>query len=519
MEIEGVCCDTSKLDNCSEKILKRIKEINCSVYNEDSKLIREPKINLNSPQQVLDWFGKNLENYKITSSNKETLAIERVKFLNCNNKKVVDFIDSVSNVRKLTKLNSSYIKIILKSNRTNNLKFQFSCLWNQTGTTTGRLSSTKPNFQSLPRNSTKLTKLNNIDFDDDDNFNNINNNNNNNNGEKNLYTLLNNDNDGDDDEDDDNIDELNSYNNNNNIINIRNSFISREGYSLVALDYNQIELRIMAHYSKDKHLIEYFESGKDVINMMASRLIDGVDPNNVKKEIRDKVKRIVYGILYGIQKNSLHKLLGVSLDEAQEHINNFNLKFEEVSSFIKINSQIKNGKILTIGNRIRRFQDHSSIIPSTSSSSSLSSSPIQAINSIMQGSSADIIKMAMINIMNELLLPLSKLREFIGVNSKGDVVGTPRFVLQVHDELVFEIPDQLLSDESIRLDLLIKYQMERIGNHFNLLVPLVTSLSIGKKYGSLSRVMVDPKNIDLNGKMNNFKSILNSFTDYNLKIK
>ncbi|KAN0008842.1 hypothetical protein ACTFIU_009508 [Dictyostelium citrinum] len=270
----------------------------------------------------------------------------------------------------------------------------------------------------------------------------------------------------------------------------------------------------MAHYSKDKHLIKYFESGKDVINMMASRLIDGVDPNNVDKEIRDKVKRIVYGILYGIQKNSLHKLLGVSLDEAQDHINNFNLKFEEVSSFIKINSQIKHGKILTIGNRIRRFQD-SPISSSLSSSSSFSPS-IQSINSIMQGSSADIIKMAMINIMNELLLPLSKLREFIGVtNDRGDVVGTPRFVLQVHDELVFEIPDQLLSDESIRLDLLIKYQMENIGNHFNLMVPLVTSLSIGKKYGSLSKV--DSKNIDLNEKMNNFKSILNSLSDYNLK--
>ncbi|RJQ32201.1 MAG: DNA polymerase I [Actinobacteria bacterium] len=202
---------------------------------------------------------------------------------------------------------------------------------------------------------------------------------------------------------------------------IRKSFVpANTTDELMVADYSQIELRILSHLSKDKALIKAFESGHDIHTATAAEVF-GVSLDKVTSELRYRAKAVNFGIVYGISAHGLSEQLGISHEEAATYIQKYFKRYPDVREFIDnlIKQAYKDGYVATLYGR-RRFIDE------------LKSGDIRirnfgertAVNAVMQGSAADIIKVAMIAIEKEL-------------QEKGLLT---RMVLQVHDELIFEVP-------------------------------------------------------------------------------
>jgi DNA polymerase-1 len=235
---------------------------------------------------------------------------------------------------------------------------------------------------------------------------------------------------------------------------VRKAFIAKDGYKLVSIDYSQIELRLLAHFSKDKALIEAFESGKDIHLETAIRLF-GEDK---AKEKREFAKSINFGILYGMGSRKLSAELGISTAEAKEIIENYFKAFPTVKEYIEsVKNMVKErGYIETILKR-RRFFDYES-------ANSMAKSAIlrEAVNSIFQGSAADLIKLSMLKIDKEI---------------KGRNLDA-KLLLQIHDELIFEIKEDIAKELSIEFSSL----MEGI---YKLNLPLKTSVAVGSSWDEL----------------------------------
>jgi DNA polymerase-1 len=208
---------------------------------------------------------------------------------------------------------------------------------------------------------------------------------------------------------------------------IRNAFIAEKGFKIVALDYAQIELRIAAFISGDEKLIEIFKQGEDVHKSVASRVF-GVPLDKVDSEMRRRAKIINFGILYGMGVNALRQNLGTDRKEAQEFYNNY---FATSSGLAKYLDEVKaqaerNGYTETFFGRRRYFEGINSKIPFIKAMAER-----MAINAPFQGTNADIIKIAM-----------KKVYDFINQNGyEKDVF----LVLQVHDELVYEVRESVAS--------------------------------------------------------------------------
>lgn len=234
---------------------------------------------------------------------------------------------------------------------------------------------------------------------------------------------------------------------------VRDSFIADEGYILASFDYSQIELRVLAHFSKDPYLIDSFERGVDIHKETAAKLFS-VSSENVTEEQRRKAKTINYAILYGMTSHGLSSELKISEEEANLYIDIYFNKFKGVKKFIdNIVQQAKvNGYVETILGR-RRY------IPELESKNK----NIQkfgeriAINSPIQGSGADIIKASMINVFRKLR----------GKKS--------RIVLQIHDELLVEV----FNNEKDEVIDIIKKEME---NSIKLDVPVKVEVGTGKTW-------------------------------------
>jgi len=205
---------------------------------------------------------------------------------------------------------------------------------------------------------------------------------------------------------------------------IRGAFAPENGFKLVSADYSQIELRILAHYSEDPALTEAFRRGEDIHSQTACGLF-GVLPEQVSSDMRRQAKVVNFGIIYGMSAYGLSRQLGVSRQEAQEIIDRYFLRFAGVRSFIEGNLEEarKREYVTTILDR-RRY------LPQIRSRNKIQRSNAERIatNTPFQGSAADIIKVAMIR-----LHTLLKERS-----------SRTRMILQVHDELVFEAPEQEL---------------------------------------------------------------------------
>ncbi|KAL8244776.1 hypothetical protein R6Q59_011034 [Mikania micrantha] len=260
-------------------------------------------------------------------------------------------------------------------------------------------------------------------------------------------------------------------------VNPRDFFIpTQENWLLVTADYSQIELRLMAHFSKDTSLIELLtKPSGDVFNMITAKWT-GKPESSVNPTERDQTKRLVYGILYGMGANSLAEQLECSPDDANEKIQSFKRSFPGVSSWLKEAVAVcrKKGYVETLMGR-KRFLAKIKF----GNTEEKSKAQRQAVNSICQGSAADIIKVAMINIHSVVGEGMEKSKSSVEFAERFHMLkGRCRILLQVHDELILEADPSVMNEAGM----LLKSSME---NAASLLVPLIVKLKWGRTWGSL----------------------------------
>lgn len=266
-------------------------------------------------------------------------------------------VDDVLEYREVQKLLSTYIDSIPPLLDEHN---RLHAEFLQTGTTTGRMASQNPNLQNIPIRSERGRA-------------------------------------------------------------IRNAFIAPEGYTLVALDYSQIELRIAAILSKDKNLCEIFMSGRDVHQEVAARVFN-VEAEKVDAEMRRRAKIINFGILYGMGVNALRAQLGTTTAEAHQFMEDYFKTFSRLAEYLEETKGFarKQGYTETLFGRRRAFPEMKSPLPYVRAQAER-----MAINAPIQGTQSDIIKRAMVDI-NIML-------------KEKSVPGDAHLLLQVHDELVYEV--------------------------------------------------------------------------------
>ncbi|MDH3390475.1 MAG: DNA polymerase I [Desulfobulbaceae bacterium] len=291
--------------------------------------------------------------------------------------------------RNLSKLQSTYVENLAGLVHPKTGRVHTS--FNQTVTATGRLSSSKPNLQNIPIRTEE--------------------------GQR-----------------------------------IRQAFIPERGHVFVAGDYSQIDLRVLAHYSQDKALLEAFRTGQDIHSRTAAEIFF-VSPMLITKQMRRVAKTINFGIVYGMSSFGLAGQLNLSRKEAQTFIDRYFKHYAGVQQFMEdvVIKAREDGCVTTLLNRIRLLPDINS--PNRTRREFAERT---AINTPIQGTAADIIKLAMIKVVQEL-------------KKKG---LKTRMLLQIHDELVFEVPE--VEVEYIRK--LVKDCMESV---MSLDVPLVVNISVG----------------------------------------
>ena len=297
--------------------------------------------------------------------------------------------------RQLTKLKSTYVDALplLINPSSGRLHTTFG----QTGTATGRLSSTNPNLQNIP-----------------------------------IRTELGRE--------------------------IRAAFTAEPGHVLLAADYSQIELRLLAHFSKDPLLVEAFQRGDDVHTLTASQVF-GVPPLMVTADHRRQAKVVNFGIVYGLSAFGLSQQLGIEPSEAKRFIDAYFEKYSGVRKFIDqtLEEARRTQQVQTIFGRIRPIPDINS-----KNANQRGFAERTAVNTPLQGTAADLIKLAMIRI--DKLLP--------------ERDQATRMTLQVHDELVFEVPEAEV--ETVRA--MVKQEMENV--HL-LSVPLLVEIGVGRNWRDL----------------------------------
>jgi len=297
--------------------------------------------------------------------------------------------------RQLTKLKSTYVDALPALMRSGSGRVHTTFV--QTGTATGRLASTNPNLQNIP-----------------------------------IRTELGRE--------------------------IRAAFIAEPGNVLLAADYSQIELRLLAHFSKDKLLVEAFRRDDDIHTLTASQVF-GVPPLMVTPDHRRQAKVVNFGIVYGLSAFGLSQQLGIEPAEARRFIDAYFEKYAGVRAFIDatLEQARRDQKVRTLFGRVRPIPDINSKNPNLRGFAERT-----AVNTPLQGTAADLIKLAMIRIDEEI----------------GKRGLKSRMTLQVHDELVFEVPQT----EIEAMKTLVREHME--GAH-PLEVPLRVNLGVGPNWRDL----------------------------------
>ncbi|OBB92794.1 DNA polymerase I [Mycolicibacterium peregrinum] len=237
---------------------------------------------------------------------------------------------------------------------------------------------------------------------------------------------------------------------------IRDAFVVGDGYSeLMTADYSQIEMRIMAHLSRDEGLIEAFNTGEDLHSFVASRAFD-VPIDEVTPELRRRVKAMSYGLAYGLSAYGLASQLKISTEEAKIQMEQYFARFGGIRDYLRdvVDQARKDGYTSTVFGRRRYLPELDS-----SNRNVREAAERAALNAPIQGSAADIIKVAMINVDEAI--------KEAGLKS--------RMLLQVHDELLFEVVD----GERDALEALVR---EHMGNAYPLDVPLEVSVGYGRSW-------------------------------------
>jgi DNA polymerase-1 len=236
---------------------------------------------------------------------------------------------------------------------------------------------------------------------------------------------------------------------------IRRAFVADKGHSLVCADYSQIELRVMAHVSGDARLMQAFTAGEDIHAITAASVFE-CSPAQITPEMRRKAKAINFGIMYGMGPYKLASQIGVGMKMARQYLEDYYQTYSGVRKFMEELPEraAVDGFVTTILDR-KRF------IPDLNNPNKIAKQAARrvAINTVMQGSAADLMKLAMIRVHESM--------------EHNKIPG--RMILQVHDELVLEVRDDAAEDARA----LLKKEMEEV---YSLSVPLVVDTSIGKNW-------------------------------------
>jgi DNA polymerase-1 len=382
IERQGVALDTDFFVAMSERMSAELESIERECY-----ILAGEEFNLNSPRQLSSILFEKLElsvvkrtktGYSTDAEVLETLAADH------------DLPRRLIEYRELAKLKSTYVDALPAAIHPATGRLHTS--WNQTATSSGRLSSSDPNLQNIP-----------------------------------VRTPLGRE--------------------------IRRGFIpSEDGWVLFVSDYSQIELRILAHLSQDANLLAAFRSGRD-IHRETSALVFGLDPEDVDSDLRNRAKEVNFGVVYGMGAFGLARRLGIPRSEAKAFIDGYFARFPDVKVFQgeTIARAREQGFVTTLFGRRRYLPEIQS-----KNFNIRSFAERVAINSPIQGTAADVLKIAMIRIhqrLNREALPA-------------------RMLLTVHDELVFEV-EQNASDA---LESLVREEME---GAIDLDVPVVVETGAG----------------------------------------
>lgn len=239
---------------------------------------------------------------------------------------------------------------------------------------------------------------------------------------------------------------------------IRAAFVAAPGTRLLSADYSQIELRLLAHFSGDPLLVRAYQQNEDIHTLTASEVF-GVPAATMDKETRNRAKAVNFGIVYGISPFGLAAQLGIPQSEAKAYIERYFARYQGVKAFIEktLEETRRDGSVRTMFGRVRPIPDITS-----RNSNARGFAERTAVNTPLQGTAADLIKLAMIALDRKLT----------------DRKLKTRMMLQVHDELLFEVPDH----ESREVEDLVRTEMEGVAK---LNVPLVADLGFGPNWRDL----------------------------------
>ncbi len=387
MEHQGLRIDPAWLKDFQQTLEKEMQSLQAQIDAQAGYAV-----NVNSPKQLglLLFEQLKIPPVKKTktgySTDEEVLA--EIAPLHPVAQQILDF-------RSSSKLKTTYVDNLLLMADENNKVHSYL---DQTGTVTGRLSSSSPNLQNIPVRTQKGRLL-------------------------------------------------------------RTAFCAGEGNMLLSVDYSQIDLRVLAHESQDPVLVQSFLEGGDIHTQTAAQIF-GVMPLMVTEQMRSSAKAINFGIIYGQGPMGLSQALSIPMREAKEYIDNYFKNYQGVRRWIDENvaAARQNGYVKTMMGHIRYLPEFNMGVGSMASFAQRA-----AINTIVQGGSADIIKKAMVDIFKE-------------------VRNSPiKMVMQVHDELIFEVPAE-------RLTAAASFVKEKMQNAVKLRVPLLASAKAGKNWYTLEKL-------------------------------
>ena len=387
MEYSGVKLDEKLINEIKVQFQENLNQLENYIFNFCKKTF-----NLASPKQLGEILFDDLKiesNPKKTKTGQYSTSEETLSKLSKNHVIVTKILEW----RSLQKLMSTYINALPEQVDIKTKKIH--SIFNQTNTSTGRLSSNNPNLQNIPIR-TKNGKL------------------------------------------------------------IRKAFTPSDKNSvLISADYSQIELRVIASMSGDENMINAFNNNEDIHASTAAKVFN-IDLGKVTKEQRSHAKIVNFGIIYGVSAFGLSNQTNLNRSESKLIIDNYYNSYPALKEFMtnQINFARENGFVQTILGRKRFLNDINS-----RNGMIRSSAERNAINTPVQGSAADIIKLSMIKINEELKKHSLK----------------SKLILQVHDELVFDVPQE-------EVDLIKKIILDNMENAYKLKVPLIVDLGIGNNW-------------------------------------
>jgi len=383
-----------KIDTHVLAAMSKRLERECDAKAKEVYALAREEFNINSPKKLGDVLFNKLNLPKPVKYGKGRTISTAADVLE-ELALTHEIARKVLDYRQLTKLKSTYVDALPALRNSGTGRLHTT--FNQVGTATGRLASSNPNLQNIP-----------------------------------IRTELGRE--------------------------IRAAFIAEPGCVLLAADYSQIELRLLAHFSEDPLLIEAFRRGDDIHTLTAARVF-GVPPLMIDAEQRRRAKAVNFGIVYGLSAFGLSQQLGIEASDAKKFIEGYFATYKGVRAFIErtVAECRREQKVSTLFGRVRPIADISS-----KNFAARGFAERTAVNTPLQGTAADLIKIAMIRIDREL--ERRKLKS--------------RMTLQVHDELVFEAPQ----DEVEELRSLVRKEMEEVHP---LKVPLAVEIGAGPNWRDL----------------------------------